>query len=141
VALARFLIIVPATACVAALLCSGCGLQVRSPDLFLLQRTGEGEVLSLLVNDGGTIRCNASLPKPLSDKLLIAARDLADDLDKDAKAKLRIPANVHSVYVYDVRLQDGTIAFPDNAGEQRSELARAEQFTLQAAHQACGLAG
>ena len=31
---------------------------MQSPDLFLLTRTGQGATLTLLVNDGGTIRCN-----------------------------------------------------------------------------------
>jgi hypothetical protein len=119
----------------------GCGLAVQSPDLFLLTRYGQGGQLTLLVNDGGTIRCNGGKPKPLSDPLLLQARDLATSLDTDAMAKLRIAAGPDSVYTYKVRLQDGTIYFPDTAAAKHVELGQAEQFTLRAARQACGLSG
>src|SRR5581483_7497206 len=84
----------------------GCGLNVASPDLFLLQRTGPAGPLSLVVNDGGTIRCNGAKPKALSDPLLIRARALASDLDQDAKNKLRISPPSNSVAVYTITLQD-----------------------------------
>jgi hypothetical protein len=37
-----------------------------------------------------------------------------------------------------VRLQDGTISFPDTAGSTRQELAQAEQFAVEAAQGPCG---
>ncbi len=120
-------------------LLSGCGLQVSSPDLFLLNRSGEGRAVSLLVNDGGTIRCNGGHAKPLPDALLIRARDLATQLDKDANAKLRLPADANSVFAYSVSLQGGTISFPDTAAAAHHELALAEQFALLAEHGPCGL--
>ena len=119
----------------------GCGLNVQSPDLFLLTRSGPGPQLTLLVNDGGTIACNSGKAKPLSDPLLLQARDLATTLDTDAVSKLRIAAGAHSVFSYKVRLQHGTIYFPDTAAATHAELAQAEQFALQAAQQACGLSG
>jgi hypothetical protein len=120
---------------------AGCGLQVSSPDLFVLTRTGEGQRLSILVNDGGTIRCNGGKSRSLADSLLLSARQVASDLDDDAKAKLAIPAGPRSVFRYTMRLQDGTISFPDTAAARRPELARAEQFALQAAQGPCGLPG
>jgi hypothetical protein len=122
---------------------AGCGLGVESPDLFLLTRTGQGGGLTLLVNDGGTISCNGKHPRPLSDPLLLRARDLASALDGDAKAKLRIASAPNTVYRYTIRLQNGTISFPDTAtaGGRYPRLAQAELFTLQAAQQACGLGG
>ncbi|HYZ80523.1 MAG TPA: hypothetical protein VE571_04605, partial [Solirubrobacteraceae bacterium] len=63
----------------AALGLSGC-FDVRSADLFVLTRTGQGSTLTLLVNDGGTIRCNGGKAKPVSNTTLISARDLADSL-------------------------------------------------------------
>jgi hypothetical protein len=122
----------------ACLVLAGCGLNVNSPDLFLLTRTGEGRTLTMLVNDGGTIRCNGGKTKPLPDQLLLSARDLANQLDSDAKSKLHIPRSARSVFFYTVRLQDGTISFPDTAAAKHSELASAEQFVLQAAA-ACGV--
>jgi hypothetical protein len=128
-----------AVALCASLAVCGCGLEVQAPDLFLLTRVGEGQRLTILVSDGGTIRCDSQKTKPLSDSLLITARDLADNLDNDAKAKLRIAAGPHSVYEYTIRLQDGTISFPDTAAAKRHELSQAELFTVQAAAQACGI--
>ena len=119
----------------------GCGLDVQSPDLFVLTRTGEGPRLSLLVNDAGTIRCNGAKAKPISDPLLISARDLSDDLAQDAGAKLTIARRPGTVFYYRIRLQQGTVSFPDRAAAGRKPLREAEQFALQAAQQACGLSG
>ncbi len=120
---------------------SGCGLNVQAPDLFLLTRTGPGARLTLLVNDGGTIRCNGGKARPLPDPLLLEARDLATTLDSDVQAKLRIAVTPASVFTYRVRLQNGTISFPDTAAQKHSEFAQTELFTAQAAQQACGLSG
>jgi hypothetical protein len=117
---------------------TACGLNVQSADLFVLTRTGQGKPLTLLVNDSGTIRCNGGSAKPLPDRLLLQARDLANSLDADAKAKLRIAPAPASVASYTVKLQDGTISFPDTAASKRSELAQAELFALQASHGPCG---
>jgi hypothetical protein len=106
-----------------------------------MTRTGEGRTLTLLLNDGGTIRCNGDRARTLADPLLLRARDLATSLDDDAKRGLRIPAPANSAFQYTVRLQDGTISFPDTAAAKHSELAQAELFAVQAAQQACGLSG
>jgi hypothetical protein len=125
-----------------AALLAGCGFDVQSPDLFLLTRTGQGGKLTLLVNDGGTIRCNGH-SRSLSGPLLLQARDLATSLDGDAKAGLRIASPPNSVFRYTIRLQGGTISFPDTAtaGGKFPALAQAELFTVQAAQRACGLNG
>jgi hypothetical protein len=125
----------------AATLLAGCGLNVEAPDLFLLARTGHAGKLTLLVNDSGTIRCNGGRTRTLAEPLLLRARDLALALDGDAKHSLRIASPPNSVSRYLIRLQDGTISFPDTAAARRSELAQAELFAVQAAQQACGLAG
>jgi hypothetical protein len=119
-------------------LLAACGLDVNSPDLFLLTRTGQGRTLTMLVNDGGTIRCNGGRTKSLPDSLLLSARDLANQLNSDAQKRLRIPPSARSVFFYTVRLQNGTITFPDTAAATHSELASAEQFVLQAAP-SCGV--
>jgi hypothetical protein len=41
------------------------------------------------------------------------------------------------VYRYTVKLQDGTISFPDTAGAAHRELAQAELFTTQIADGPC----
>jgi hypothetical protein len=122
-------------------LATGCGFDVKSADLFLLTRTGQGQTLTLLVNDGGTVRCNGGKAKTLSDPLLLLGRDIADELDKDVKSNLRTVAAPGSVYRYSVRLQDGTLRFPDTAARHHVEMARAEDFTVRVAQQVCGLPG
>jgi hypothetical protein len=121
---------------------AGCGLDMASPDLFVLHRTGQGSRLTLLVNDSGTVRCNGSKPKSLSDPLLLDARDLAKDLDGDVTDNLKFtrPAKV---FTYRVQLQDGTLAFSDVAATNRKhpELARAVLFAAEAAQGPCGLTG
>jgi hypothetical protein len=119
----------------------GCGFQVQSADLLLLTRVGQGPKLTLLVNDGGTIRCDGGSRRPIPNTLLISARDLVDNLDKDAKANLTIPQAPNSVYRFMIRMQDGTIAFPDTAALAHHELAGAEQFVLQALSGPCAGAG
>jgi hypothetical protein len=126
---------------ISALMLAGCGLNIQSPDLFVLTRTGQGQRLTLLVNDSGTIRCNGGKAKPLADTLLIQARDLAGNLANDSRAKLRIPRSSNSVAYYSMKLQHGTIQFPDTAAARHHELAEAELFAVQAAQQACGLGG
>ncbi len=120
-----------------ALVVAGCGLNVASPDLFVLTRTGEGATLTLLVNDGGTVRCNGGQAHSLPDPQLLAARDLAGALDNDVKQHRRFPARPGSVYRYSVKLQDGTLSFPDTAAAGHPELAQAEQFALQVAENTC----
>jgi hypothetical protein len=125
-----------------AVVIAGCGLNVQSPDLFTLSRTGQGKPLTLLVNDSGTIRCDGGKTKSLPDSLLLDARDLADDLDKDAQSKLHVsPAASDSVFRYRITLEDGTVAFSDTAARKRPELARAELFAVQAAQGPCRLSG
>jgi hypothetical protein len=128
-------------AAAAAALIAGCGFDVQSPDLFVLTRVGQGRTLTLLVNDGGTIRCDGGRPRRLADPLLLRARDLAASLDGDAKRNLRIPAPPNSAFHYSVKLQDGTIAFPDTAAARHAELGQVQLFAVQAAQQACGLPG
>lgn len=129
-----------AAAAAVAVLTTGC-FDVRSADLFLLTRTGQGSRLTLLVNDGGTIRCNGGKARTISNTTLITARDLADNLATDAQNKLTLPNVPGSVYYYRIRLQQGTISFPDRASATRKALAQAELFAALAAQQECGLSG
>jgi len=119
----------------------GCGLGIQSPDLFVITRTGQGETTVLLINDGGSIRCNDRAPRPLAEPLLLRARDLATALASDAKAHLQIAPGPRTAFRYKIKLQDGTISFPDTAAARHSELAQAELFTVQVARQGCGLPG
>ncbi len=118
----------------AGLLCvllAGCGLQVASPDLFVLTRTGEGRTFTALVNDAGTIRCDGGSARTLPDPLLLAARDLATSLDTDAKRGMTIRPRTGSIYTYRFKLQDGTVSFADTAVTKHVELGRAALLATQ----------
>jgi hypothetical protein len=129
-----------AGALVLAVMLAGC-FEVQSPDLFLLTRTGQGGRLTLLINDSGTIRCDGGKAKPVSNTTLITARDLSDNLATDAQNKLTIPEAPGSVYYFRIRLEQGTVSFPDRAAASRKVLAQAELFAAQTAQRECGLTG
>ena len=131
---------VAALAVAVAVLLAGC-FDVQSPDLFLLTRTGHGGKLTLLVNDGGTVRCNGAKAKPISNTSLITARDLSDNLATDAQNHLTIPRAAGSVYYFTIKLQQGTISFPDRAAATHNLLAQAELFAAQTVQKECGRAG
>jgi hypothetical protein len=118
----------------------GC-LSVQAGDLFLLTRTGVGPRLTLLVSDGGTVRCNGGAARPLPNKLLLEARDLATRLNNDAKNHLNVPRTANTVATYTVKLPDGTISFPDTAARAHSEFAQLELLTVEIAQGTCGLSG
>jgi hypothetical protein len=125
----------------AALALSGCGLNVQSPDLFLLTRTGQGAKLTLEVSDGGTMRCDGGHLRNISSARLIAARDLADSLAADAQHKLTLVARPGSIYNFRIALAQGTIRFSDRDTQKHPKLAQAVLFATQAAQQVCGLPG
>jgi len=129
-----------ALAVAVAVLVAGC-FDVQSADLFLLTRTGQGGKVTLLVNDGGTIRCNGAKAKPISNNGLITARDLSENLVTDAQNHLTIPKAPGSVYYYTIKLQQGTVSFPDRAAPTHKVLAQTELFAAQAAQQDCRLNG
>jgi hypothetical protein len=131
----RILIALIATVAVLA----GCGFDVQSADLFQVTRAGQGQKLTLLVNDSGTIACNGGKPKALADRLLLQARDLTRNLNADAKAKTRWQAGPGSVFTYTVKVQNGTFTFPDTAAAARKELSQLELFVIQAAADPCGI--
>jgi hypothetical protein len=129
-----------AAAVVSATALAGC-FDVQSPDLFLITRTGQGGKLTLLVNDAGTLRCNGGKARAISNSRLITARDLSDNLANDATAKLTIPAQAGQVYYFRIKLQQGTVSFPDRSAQTHQVLAQAELFAAETAAQACGTSG
>jgi hypothetical protein len=122
---------------IAVVLLAGCGLDVESPDLFLVTRSGPGAKLTLLVNAGGTIACDGGKPKQLPDPLLLQARDLATNLSKDVK--LTFARSARTVFTYTVKLPNGTLTFPDTAADRHKELSQLELFVVQAAANPCGI--
>lgn len=116
---------------------AGCGLEVQQPDLFLLTRTGAGQKLTLLVNSGGTVTCDGSHTEAVPDNLLIQARDLTGALNFDARHHLHLAPTAGSVYRYRVKLQDGTIVFPDTAARTHPGLASLELLAVRIAQGPC----
>ena len=125
------------SALVAAVCVGSCGFGVTSADLFVIQRFGQGPPLRAVVNDGGTVTCGPRGARSLSGPLLLAARDLADELDKDVKTGVKFSARPASVWRYRVALQDGTLAFADTTAAAHPELGRAELLAAQLAAGPC----
>jgi len=96
--------------------------------------------LTLLVNDGGTVRCNGGVPRPLSDPQLLAARRIQEDVADDAKKDLVLPARAGSLLRFRIRTQDGTVTFSDVDAGARPELGRVIAFTRTVAQDVCGFA-
>jgi hypothetical protein len=118
---------------------TGCG--AAYPDLFVLHRTGSlpGARLTLLVNDGGTVRCNGGKPRELPARRLLDARRIAEDLAEEAKDDLTLPAPPGSLLRYRLRMQDGTVTFSDVNADRRPELAPVIVFARSIAQDVCGL--
>lgn len=133
--------VVAAALAAVGLALGGCGYDVQLGDLFAVTRTGPGGPVTLVVNQSGQITCNHGRRRMLSSAQVITARDLSDSLSDDATAKLTLPRVPGTVYYYRVRLQQGTIAFPDRAATGRRSLGQLEAFVLQAAAQYCRSAG
>ncbi|MDQ2670970.1 MAG: hypothetical protein M3Y31_10085 [Gemmatimonadota bacterium] len=128
------------TAAVLALALAGCG--AVTPDVFLLTRSGSipGARLTLLVNDGGTVRCNGGEPRQLPARALLDAREIARELAEEAQEDLTLPAPRGSVLRYRLRTQDGTVTFSDADAVRRPELAPVIVFARSVAQDVCGLA-
>jgi hypothetical protein len=124
----------------AAAVLAGCG--AAYPDVFLLTRSGSlpGARLTLLVNDGGTVRCNGGAERPLPDARLLDARRIAEDLSDDAQKDLTLPAPPRSLLRFRIRTQDGTVTFSDIDAARRPELAPVVEFARKVAQDVCGLA-
>ena len=127
-----------AAAC--ALLGGGCG--TPSADLFVVTRSGSipGAGLSLLVSDGGTVRCNGGSARSIGDQRLLTARELARDLRKPAEHALTLKPGPQSIMRYRVRSEDGTVTFSDTSRGQPLVFFRVAAFTREVAQSVCGLA-
>ena len=119
---------------------AGCG--TTSPDLFAVDRAGSipGARLRMVVNDGGTARCDGRRAVALTDKELLDARELQRDLESPAKQALRLRAQPGSVLRYRVTTPDGTIAFADDSRGRPAVLDRLALFVRQVAIGRCRLA-
>lgn len=119
-------------------LITGCG-GVRAPDLFIVERSGPGGRLTLLVNEQGGLRCNGGHELTLSDPQLIQARALQEELAAPAGENLSLSPRPGSVFVYRVRDESGSVSFADNSLAMPKVLRNMALFVLQVAQQDCHL--
>lgn len=132
--------LLPSLAVLAALFASGCG--AAYPDLFVLTRGGSlpGAQLTLLIGDGGTVRCNHGAERQLPDPLLLDARHIATSLTDDAEQDLVLPRRPGALLRYRLRDADGSVTFSDIDAGTHPELSDVVVFARTVAKDVCGLA-
>lgn len=135
-----------AIAAATAVALAGCG--APAGDLFAVERSGSvpGARLTLIVDDGGFVRCNGADRRQISSAQLIDAREIARALDGEdgeapgpAKQTLTFPPRPGSVLRYVVRTEGGSVAFADTSTGQPAVLYRVAQLTRELAKRVCGL--
>jgi uncharacterized protein YbjT (DUF2867 family) len=101
-----------------ALTVAGCGAE--SADLFEVQRSGDdpNANVDLVINDGGTARCNKGKSVALEGKQLLDARELARGLEKQASLSIELPPAPNSILRYVVRVSNGRVAFSDTSANK-----------------------
>jgi hypothetical protein len=128
-----------AAAALAAVPLAGCG--VESADLFVLTRSGSvpGARLTLLVSDGGTVRCNGGKQRQLPDPQLLQARELQRQIIKDARAHKRYAPGRGGIFAYSVRSEDGTVAWADTSRPLPERYLKLAFLAREIAQGPCGL--
>jgi hypothetical protein len=117
---------------------AGCG-GLKSPDLFIVERSGPGARLTLLVNEEGGLRCNGGRELKLSDPQIVQARAIQEELKTPASEHVSLPARSGSVFGYHLRDESGSVSFADNSTGQPKVLRNLALFVLQVAQQNCHL--
>jgi hypothetical protein len=130
-ALAAVLLALPLTACGASY-----------PDLMILDRSGDlpGARLTLLVNDGGTVRCDGGPERRLPSELLLEARDIVTELEEELADDLVLPPRRGGLLRFRLRAEAGTIRFGDTDAARRPDLGRLVAFARTVAQDICGRA-
>jgi hypothetical protein len=126
-------------AVLALALLAGCG--APSADLFEVVRSGKDKNANvrLLVSDDGTVRCNRGKPVAMGAKRLLAARELARQLSKQAALGLELPRGPGSILSYRVRLEQGTIAFSDTSRGRPGTFNQLAAFSADTIEHVCGI--
>jgi hypothetical protein len=129
-----------AAALLAAVALGGCGAEAS--DLFVVDRTGAipGAHLELRITDDGRASCNHRPLVDITSSQLVTARAAQTDLEKPAKAHLRLRPGAQSVLSYRVRTEDGTVAWSDDSARQPPVLFQVADLTRNVARGACHLA-
>lgn len=121
-------------ALLAALVLAGCGGE--SADLFEVQRSGPGAV-DVVVNDGGTARCDKGASKQLPGTRLLDARELARGLEKQARLSIDLPRGPRATRHYEVRTSDGRTSFWDTSPDAPTVFSRLQVFMRQMVDEVC----
>lgn len=137
----------------AGLLCvalGACAEGTPSADLFVVERSGQnpGANLTMLVTDGGFVRCNGGAEHMITSEQLIEARDIAHDLNDDDRQETEglfktvpsLPSRPGSQVRYVVRGEDGTARFADNSADAPEAYLKLQRLVRTLAKEACGLA-
>jgi hypothetical protein len=117
---------------------AGCA-RVKPPDLFVVERSGPGGRLTLLIDEQGGLHCNGGGELKLSDPQLIQARALQEEMATPAGEHLSLPLRPGSAFAYRVRDESGSVSFADNSPAQPKVLRNLALFVLQVAQQDCHL--
>jgi hypothetical protein len=127
-------------ACALALAAGGCG-GIRSPDLFIVQRSGSapGAALTLLVNEEGGVHCNGGPEGKLADPAVIQARTIQENLKGPSSEHLSLPPGGESIFSYVVRDESGSVRFHDDSPRQPKVLHELQAFVLATAQSVCHL--
>jgi hypothetical protein len=127
-----------AGALLAAVALAGCGSP--PPDLFEVERTGQdpNANVEVVVNDGGSVRCNGK-EHPLDADLLLRARQVLRDLQPQAELHLELPPGPQSQLRYRARMEAGTVAFADTSRENPKSFLALAAFTKDVTEDVCGL--
>ncbi len=123
----------------AILLPSGCGGGFASADLFEVKRSGPvpGASLTLVFNEGGTVRCDGGSPQPIGDAQLVLARGVQEELKEAASEHLDLPPRHGSVLGYYLRDEDGYLRFSDNSAGQSKIMHELQGLVLEVGRNVC----
>ena len=115
---------------------AGCG--TPSPDLFVVEREGTlpDAKLELVVVDDGQVKCDGE-EQPISDDVLLDARQLERELAPLLEEDLTLPIPPDSLLRYRVLSDEGVIRFADRSPNIPPELGKLVQFTRKVAREAC----
>lgn len=127
-------------AATAVVVLGGCGQP--SPDLFAVTRSGEGpdDDVTLVVNDGGTVRCDGGSPRQLGAERLLQARELSRELADAAALQLELPPGPDPTLSYRVAAEAGTVSFTDASRDRPAVFNRLMGFVSGVAEDVCGIA-
>lgn len=126
----------------AAATLAGC-TGIKASDLFLVTRTpaAGGASLTLLINEEGGVQCNGAKTLKISDRQLIFAREIQEDLQKPASEGLSLPPGPRPVFNYTVRDENGSVRFSDDSAGQPEVLHKLALFVLEVGQGVCHVPG